>query len=94
MLYFRFDLCKMPLVSTCPNRVVIPDSTSPDYDKNRVRQYTADSEGTQTATAHGVVMWWCLDMDTSGRITLSTAPKWLHPHGRNAQVSGYMYATV
>jgi hypothetical protein len=31
-------------------------------------------------------MWWSLDMDLEGKITLETAPKWAHPDGDQCQV--------
>ncbi len=39
--------------------------------------FTAKSSG----TAHAVLMWWTLDMDTEGEIVLSCAPPWAHPEG-------------
>ena len=83
---FRFDFCKTCTPSSCPNRVVVPDTVSCLEETTEVRQYTVSSQATHGGTAHGVVMWWSLDMDTTGRITLSTAPKWAHPHGQDAQV--------
>ena len=40
----------------------------------------------QSGLAHGVVMWWTLDMDVDGDITLTTAPRWAHPDGADRQV--------
>ena len=40
----------------------------------------------QSGLAHGIVMWWTLDMDVDGDITLTTAPRWAHPDGADRQV--------
>ena len=49
-------------------------------------QYCAQTTIRQSGIAHGVVMWWTLDMDVDGEITLTTAPRWCHPAGNDRPV--------
>lgn len=51
-----------------------------------VSQYCAQTSVKQTGIAHGVVMWWKLDMDINGEITLTTAPRWSHPDSNDRPV--------
>ncbi|XP_063244935.1 protein arginine N-methyltransferase 7 isoform X2 [Bacillus rossius redtenbacheri] len=36
-------------------------------------------QATQGGTAHGVFMWWDLEMDPEGQVSLSCAPRWARP---------------
>ena len=49
-------------------------------------QYCAQTSAKQAGIAHGVVMWWTLDMDVDGEITLTTAPRWSHPDSNDRPV--------
>ena len=85
---FRFDFCNKSTStkSDCANRVSIPDTKDKIGSDKTVSHYCAETSVKQSGVAHGVVMWWTLDMDVDGEITLTTAPRWAHPAGINRQV--------
>lgn len=84
----RFDFCHncSSAKSDCANRISIPDSKNKPSSDKAVSYYCAETTAKQSGLAHCVVMWWMLDMDTNGEITLTTAPRWTHPEGVNIQV--------
>lgn len=51
-----------------------------------MHHYYVETSVKQSGLAHGVAMWWTLDMDIDGEITLSTAPRWVHPDEAKRQV--------
>ena len=72
--------------SDCTNRVSIPMTKNKIQSDKTVSQYCAQTSVKQTGIAHGVVMWWKLDMDINGEITLTTAPRWSHPDSNDRPV--------
>lgn len=84
----RFDFCSecTSTNSDCANRVSIPDTKDKINSDKAVPNYHAETLVKQSGLAHGVVMWWTLDMDIAGDITLTTAPRWAHPDGNDCQV--------
>ena len=64
----------------------IPDTKDKIHSDKTVSHYCVETSINQAGLAHGVVMWWALDMDVNGDITLTTAPRWVHPDGDNRQV--------
>ncbi|KAL9975281.1 hypothetical protein ACROYT_G012431 [Oculina patagonica] len=83
----RFDFCSecTSTNSDCANRVSIPDTKDKINSDKAVSNYHAETLVKQSGLAHGVVMWWTLDMDIAGDITLTTAPRWAHPDGNDCQ---------
>ena len=51
------------------------------------REQKTALEAENSGTAHGVFMWWELEMDTEGKILLSCAPHWAHPQPHDMPVS-------
>ena len=91
--FSRFDFCSdcKSKPSDCVNRVSLPNTKDMIEVESRVFQYTVDSSVRNSGFAHSVVMWWLLDMDVDGEISLSTAPRWAHPHSNKRQVMiGFM----
>ncbi|XP_073232579.1 protein arginine N-methyltransferase 7-like [Porites lutea] len=80
----RFDFCKnsASTKSDCINKVSIPDTKDKSDSESC---YSVQASVEHSGIAHGVVMWWTLDMDVDGEITLTTAPRWAHPDGDNRQ---------
>jgi len=83
----RFDFCDKctSKKSDCNNRVSIPNSKEKIDSDKTVHHYYVETSVKQFGLAHGVAMWWTLDMDIDGEITLSTAPRWVHPDGAKRQ---------
>ena len=44
-------------------------------------------QATAAGTAHAIIMWWKLNLDKSGHITLDTAPAWVNEPTNNAFLS-------
>ncbi|XP_018575753.1 protein arginine N-methyltransferase 7 [Anoplophora glabripennis] len=49
------------------------------FDRFTINTVKSEHDG----TAQAVFMWWELQMDTEGKITLSCAPRWAHPDTKN-----------
>ena len=84
----RFDFCNnsASTKSDCINKVSIPDTKDRSDSDKTESCYSVQASVEHSGIAHGVVMWWTLDMDVDGEITLTTAPRWAHPGGDNRQV--------
>lgn len=86
--HHRFDFCNnsASTKSDCTNKVSLPDTKDRSDNDKAVSCYSVQSSVEHSGIAHGVIMWWTLDMDVDGEITLTTAPRWAHPDGDNRQV--------
>ena len=84
----RFDFCNnsASTKSDCTNKVSLPDTKDRSDSDKAVSCYSVQASVEHSGIAHGVIMWWTLDMDVDGEITLTTAPRWAHPDGDNRQV--------
>ena len=61
-----------------------------DYSSGDSIEYSGETQDVVRAVASGhcdaIFMWWDLEMDTQGQISLSCAPGWAHPTPDNMQV--------
>lgn len=83
----RFDFCNnsASTKSNCTNKISVPDTKDKSDSDKTISHYCVETSVKNSCLAHGVIMWWMLDMDVDGEITLTTAPRWAHPYGNNRQ---------
>ncbi len=48
--------------------------------------FASQVQATSAGTAHAIIMWWKLNLDQSGHITLDTAPPWTNTSGETASL--------
>ena len=48
--------------------------------------FASQVQATAAGTAHAIIMWWKLNLDQSGHITLDTAPPWINTSAEAASL--------